>query len=135
MNAILLLLVLGADPAPRDAYDYAVTDVEQEVVVRANACRTAHGLRPLVIDRVIMRSARQQSAAMAWNGVMQHNMVGNSAYAENIAMGQRSPQEVVDAWWNSSGHRRNMMNGGYSYIGVAAYVDDRGKVYWTQQFR
>ena len=50
---------------------------------------------------------------------------------ENIAKGQSTPQAVVNAWMNSSGHRANILNVSYNKIGVG-YVSD-GK-YWTQMF-
>lgn len=50
---------------------------------------------------------------------------------ENIAKGQRSAQEVVNAWMNSSGHRANILNKNYTHIGVG-YVKDGN--YWTQMF-
>ena len=51
--------------------------------------------------------------------------------AENIAKGQSTPQEVVNAWMNSSGHRANILNASYSKIGVG-YVASGN--YWTQMF-
>ena len=53
------------------------------------------------------------------------------AAGENIAKGQTTPAAVVNAWWNSAGHRQNMLNASYTQIGVG-YVAD-GK-YWTQMF-
>jgi len=50
---------------------------------------------------------------------------------ENIARGQTSPQAVVNAWMNSSGHRANILSSSFTQIGVG-YVAD-GK-YWTQMF-
>lgn len=50
---------------------------------------------------------------------------------ENIAKGQSTPQAVVNAWMNSSGHRANILNSSYNKIGVG-YVAS-GK-YWTQMF-
>ena len=50
---------------------------------------------------------------------------------ENIAMGYRTPQEVVNAWMNSSGHRANILNASYKRIGVG-YVSQGN--YWTQMF-
>ena len=38
--------------------------------------------------------------------------------AENIAMGQNSAAQVVEAWMNSPGHRANILNGGYTHTGV-----------------
>ena len=50
---------------------------------------------------------------------------------ENIAYGQRTPQQVVDAWMNSSGHRANILNANFTQIGMG-YVATGN--YWTQMF-
>lgn len=55
-------------------------------------------------------------------------LAGTSASAENIAMGQRSAQGVIDAWWYSPGHHRNMM-AGHARVGLG-----RHESYWTQMF-
>ena len=54
--------------------------------------------------------------------------------AENIAMGQRTSNEVLNSWMNSSGHRANILNRSYRRIGVAAYTTPQGTIYWCQQF-
>lgn len=41
---------------------------------------------------------------------------------ENIAWGQRSPEEVMNGWMNSSEHRANILNSSFKKIGVAYYV-------------
>ncbi|MNH43142.1 Cysteine-rich secretory protein family protein [compost metagenome] len=48
---------------------------------------------------------------------------------ENIASGQRTPQEVMTAWMNSAGHRANILNGNFTKIGVG-YVNGE----WVQMF-
>lgn len=61
-----------------------------------------------------------------------YRMVG-----ENIAAGQRSAKEVVDAWMNSKGHRENIMNPNFRELGMG-YVylpDSKYKHYWAQFFR
>lgn len=50
---------------------------------------------------------------------------------ENIAYGQRTPQAVVQAWINSSGHRANILNASYTHLGVGYVADGH---YWTQMF-
>ena len=52
---------------------------------------------------------------------------------ENIAYGQRSPAEVVNAWMNSEGHRANILSTSFSGIGVACY-EQGGVLYWAQFF-
>ena len=52
---------------------------------------------------------------------------------ENIAYGQRSADEVMEAWMNSSGHRANILGKDFAYIGVGV-VYENGTYYWTQFF-
>lgn len=61
-----------------------------------------------------------------------YRMVG-----ENIAAGQRSAKEVVQAWMDSPGHRENIMNPKFKELGMG-YVylpDSKYKHYWAQFFR
>jgi uncharacterized YkwD family protein len=57
--------------------------------------------------------------------------ISYKAAGENIAMGQRTPQEVVTAWMNSPGHRANILNANFTHLGVG-YVASGN--YWTQMF-
>jgi len=50
---------------------------------------------------------------------------------ENIAKGQKSPVEVMEAWMNSSGHRANILNPQYGYIGIG--YNEKAKA-WVQIF-
>ena len=43
---------------------------------------------------------------------------GGHCVGENIAMGQRTPREVVDGWMNSPGHRANILSSSFAEIGV-----------------
>jgi len=52
--------------------------------------------------------------------------------AENIAMGQTSPAQVMTGWMNSPGHRANILNSSYTHIGVGL-CDGCGR-HWTQNF-
>ncbi len=52
---------------------------------------------------------------------------------ENAAMGQKTAEEVVEAWMNSSGHREQILMDGYKYIGVGVYYDGN-TLYWIQEF-
>ncbi len=54
--------------------------------------------------------------------------------AENIAYGQRTPEEVVKTWMTSAGHRANILNPGLSHLGIGAVRASNGLVYWTQLF-
>lgn len=52
-------------------------------------------------------------------------------FGENIARGQRSPEEVVTAWYNSPGHRANMLYEGFDVIGLGYRS---GSPTWVQLF-
>lgn len=51
------------------------------------------------------------------------------AAGENIAMGQRTPEEVVEDWMHSKGHRENILGGEYKAIGVGYFEGG-----WVQLF-
>lgn len=53
---------------------------------------------------------------------------------ENIAWGQKTPEAVMKAWMNSSGHRANILNKNYTQIGIGYHVTSSGTPYWTQLF-
>lgn len=50
---------------------------------------------------------------------------------ENIAMGQRTPEEVMDCWMNSSGHKQNILSSNYTAVGVGY---DPSTNCWVQIF-
>lgn len=122
---------------------------EAEVVRLTNDARKAQGLAPLKANNgQLNKSAHAKSQAMSDSGQFSHTTskygdpfqqmksfgISYSYAAENIATGQKTPKEVVDAWLNSSGHRQNIMNPNLDTIGVG-YVHDKGHdAYWTQQF-
>lgn len=62
------------------------------------------------------------------------NGVSFNGAGENIAYGQTSPQEVMNAWMNSQTHRDAILSPYYTNIGVACYQDSNGVLYWTQLF-
>jgi uncharacterized protein YkwD len=63
--------------------------------------------------------------------MMQSLGISYRTAGENIAMGQSTPQAVVNAWMNSEGHRANILSTSYTQIGVG-YVANGN--YWTQWF-
>ena len=55
-----------------------------------------------------------------------------SGMGENIAYGYASPEDVMNGWMNSAGHRANILNDGYKKLGVGYYYSS--KKYWGQMF-
>lgn len=122
-----------------------LSQFEQEVVDLTNQEREKHGLSALKVDTELSKVAREKSRDMATSNYFDHNspkygspfdMMKNFGISyrtagENIAKGQQTPEEVVNAWMNSEGHRANILNGEYTHIGVG-YVEQGN--HWTQQF-
>jgi len=122
--------------------------LESEVVRLVNIERSKVGLPPLKENWQLSRIARYKSQDMINKNYFSHysptygspfKMIESfglrfSAAGENIAMGQRTPQEVMNAWMNSPGHRSNILNPTYTEIGVGLAKDKSGRCYWTQMF-
>ena len=53
---------------------------------------------------------------------------------ENIAAGQSTPEEVVEGWMNSPGHRANILTAEFGHLGVGVVMDSNGRLYWSQNF-
>ncbi len=118
----------------------------KEVVTLVNAERAKEGLAPLTLDAKV--SAAAQIRATECEQRFSHTRPNGSSFAtalkeqnisyrsagENIAWGQKTPQEVVTAWMNSAGHRANIMNKNFTTIGVGYYENARGTDYWCQLF-
>lgn len=66
--------------------------------------------------------------------MIQNYGIRYSAAGENIAMGQSTPQAVVQSWMNSSGHRANILSANFTEIGVGYAKGGTGGHYWTQLF-
>jgi uncharacterized protein YkwD len=68
-----------------------------------------------------------------FNTVFKEFNVSYRTAGENIAYGQKTPQEVVTGWMNSPGHRANILNGNFGKIGIGVYKSN-GVIYWSQLF-
>lgn len=134
-------------PPPRDPNSSGVAALEDEVTALTNAERAAAGCGELRTDERLREAARAHSEDMAANDYFSHTgLDGRSPFermrdagyangaAENIAMGYRTPQAVMEGWMNSEGHRANILNCGLTAIGVGLAYDGSGRPYWTQNF-
>ena len=125
--------------------DSGVASFESEVVRLVNIERSKKGLKPLAEDWQLSRVARYKSQDMKDKKYFSHTSptygspfdmmkkfgITYRTAGENIAMGQRTPQAVVTAWMNSSGHRANILNPSFTKIGVGYVASGH---YWTQMF-
>ena len=106
---------------------------------------------PVEKNQLCTISARLHSEDMAKNNYFDHTGLNGSTpfdrmaaagyagpypWGENIAAGQTSPAQVVQAWMDSPGHCRNIMNCGFKVLGVGYFHSDGSQMkhYWTQNF-
>jgi uncharacterized YkwD family protein len=123
----------------------ALNAYENKVFELTNAERTKNGLKPFTLNVELSKVARLKSQDMTDKNYFDHNSptygspfdmmkkfgISYNYAAENIAKGQKTPEEVVNAWMNSAGHRANILNPNLNQIGVG--YDSRANT-WTQQF-
>lgn len=118
----------------------------EQVVKLVNEERAKAGLSALTLDKDIEAASLIRSKEIEvsfshtrpdgrkFSTVLQDNGISFRGAGENIAWGQKSPQDVMNAWMNSDGHRANILNAKYTKIGVGYYQNASGRNYWTQIF-
>ncbi|MGN7470587.1 CAP domain-containing protein [Brevibacillus sp. SAFN-007a] len=125
-----------ADQAQAVAFAKQVADL-------VNQERAKAGLAPVTMDAALSNVALAKAVDMSSNNYFDHTSptygspfdmmkqfgITYMTAGENIAMGQRSPQEVMTQWMNSEGHRKNILNPAFTKIGVG-YANG----YWVQEF-
>ena len=125
--------------------DQNLQAIVNEVVRLTNQKRTANGLKPLTENWELSRIAQYKSNEMRDKNYFSHQSpaygtpfemlkkfgIKYSAAGENIAKGQKTAAEVVDSWWNSPGHKQNMLNPNFTQIGIGNATPGN---YWTQIF-
>ncbi|MFC3344642.1 CAP domain-containing protein [Paenibacillus abyssi] len=132
----------GTTENPADK-NQSTSQFEQQVLSLVNAQRTNAGLSTLSMDENLSKVAMVKAKDMYDNNYFDHtsptygspfDMMRNfqipfNAAGENIAKGQPTPEQVMNDWMNSEGHRANIMNSGFTKIGIAYYNGT-----WVQEF-
>ncbi|HEY9641992.1 MAG TPA: CAP domain-containing protein [Coleofasciculaceae cyanobacterium] len=132
----------------------ASSGFRQRVIELTNSYRLKNGLAALTENRKLDAVAQAYSQTMATQDFLAHQGLDGSQpwdrmaaagyqwsrAAENIAAGQSTPEEVVQGWIDSPGHRANLLDPKLKEIGVGYFFlsQDTGNVnynsYWTQDF-
>lgn len=108
-----------------------------------NKYRKAAHKKGLKKDKKLEKIAKIRAKEIAKTGKFSHTrpngksgltlIKGNIYKGENIAMGQKTCAQVTKAWYNSKGHKKNMLKKQYKKVGIAGY-EYNGVIYWVQVF-
>lgn len=115
------------------------------VVELVNAERAKVGCSAVKVNSTLTRAAQDHSEDMAASGTMSHTGSDGSdpgaritragytwsTYGENVAYGYSTPEQVMNGWMTSPGHKANILNCSFKEIGVGLAQPGN---YWTQDF-
>lgn len=130
---------------------------EKEVLSLVNNIRIKHQLKPVAWQEDLAKAARYHAQDMAFDDYMEHatfdyknrkllkvcgtfdrieKFIEMSYLAENISAGKATAKETIAAWMKSKGHRKNIINPNFKYLGVG-YFYKKNTIYlhyWVQNF-
>lgn len=118
--------------------------IETQILQLVNTHRTSIGKPVLATNSLAASLAKEHSLFMIDQGKISHdnsearglrlvNEENANKVGENVANKYKTAQEVMEAWLNSSGHKRNI-EGDYTHIGISALKNASGHYYYTQIF-
>lgn len=122
---------------------------QADILALVNQERAAAGLPALARSETLERQAEGYACELAYYDFFDHeNPVTGSTLAdraelygydyrllgENLAAGQPTPEQAVSEWMNSPGHRANILNEGFTELGVGVITGGRYGIYWVQEF-
>ncbi|WP_409305046.1 CAP domain-containing protein [Peribacillus sp. SCS-155] len=122
-----------------------VYQIVQRAIELTNQQRRQNGLPPLQADTQLNGVAQTKAQDMQQNNYFSHTSptygspfdmmrdmgVTYSAAGENIAQGQNTAEQVIQAWMNSEGHRKNILSTKYTHIGIGCETSGYN---WSQMF-
>ena len=118
---------------------------EQQVLNLVNKERRSQGLSALSLSAEAQQAARVRAKEIVSsfshtrpNGTSCFTVLNEigakyTSAGENIAKGQKTPEQVVEAWMNSPSHRANILSSKYTKLGVGYYFNG-SNTYWAQMF-
>ena len=136
--ALMLIFALPAGAASPIDLD------TNTVAMLTNSARNTNGVLPLFESETLSKAAAQRAKEAATqrshirpDGTPYYTTVTaalNPYVGENLAGGSYTSETVVTAWMNSAGHRENILDPEFHYIGVGYYVSETGTIYWCELF-
>ena len=145
----IIILVAAINLAGISAQAVQKQDVNKfpmEVLRLVNIERAKVGVAPLNFAKDLESSAYVRARELPYkfshtrpNGTKCFTAMPQIGHVlgENLAGGQMTPKQVVQAWMDSKTHRDNILSKNFKEIGVVYYYQSNSKFkhYWVQHFR
>lgn len=132
--------------AEKKPYEKICSDEEWNVQKLTNDKRLSQGLVPLGTFQSLQSAASVRAKEISTSfshtrpdgsscfSILKEKNIFYMSAGENIAAGQSTPSAVVSAWWNSPGHKANILGGSYKHMGVGYQKSAGGYANWVQIF-
>jgi uncharacterized protein YkwD len=127
-------------PAPAVGPTTAVSYADR-VLTLTNQERTSRGLRALSFNSCADGYADSWATSLSVAGALSHQPLSPilsscsaRSVGENVAYGNVTPEQLVAMWMDSAGHRANILNAGFTHLGVGNVTVSSGRVYAVQVF-
>ena len=153
LAAVVLVLaacsnLVGADEK-KEPPKLELSEEEKTLLELTNKERADKKLPPLEANPILFKVARAHAANMAKQGKMEHVLddknpaqrIEKAGYdyrsvGENIAWGEKGAKidVIFKGWMDSKIHRENILSRKYDEIGIGLGTDDKGDIYYTQDF-
>lgn len=143
IRTVTVTVSAAPPPPPAD-----VATCEQALFNAVNVKRASAGIAPLTRNALIDGLCRTHAQYMAASGVLSHDNVttrcetisasipGLGPCAENVLQNNIpcNAAAMAQQWYDSAGHRTNMLNAAYTISGMGIAIDGSGRIWACQIF-
>lgn len=129
------------------------TEMKKKIYELVNQTRKSNGLQQLIINENLEKIAQIHSEGQFTCMKLSHlgcplvekdkkNLVERvnsinynwNRLGENVAFGYKTAESVFEAWMESPGHKKNILNPHFKNMGVGIQGQGLKNIYWTQVF-
>ena len=146
LSIIILVAAINLVSSAQAVQKEDVNKFPMEVLRLVNIERAKVGAAPLSFAKDLASSAYVRARELPYkfshtrpNGTKCFTAMPQIGHVlgENLAGGQTTPKQVVQAWMDSKTHRDNILSKNFKELGVVYYYQSNSKLkhYWVQHFR
>ncbi|WP_298531820.1 CAP domain-containing protein [uncultured Algibacter sp.] len=129
---------------PEEANNEDAVNIEAQILQLVNTHRESIGKSALASNSFAASLAKDHTLFMIDQGKLSHDNSDErferlfdeekaNKVGENVAYKYNTAEKVMEAWLNSSGHKKNI-EGDFTHVGISALKNDAGQYYYTQLF-